>query len=839
MVACKREVLRLLQSVTRCLGLVTQYNSLTAAPGALVKANDCVIRRENVIENRRGYKSYGDVTNNVENLFSYNNTVLAHNGTKLSYDNGSGTFNDYTGSYDNPSGVKARGIEAYQNFYLCTSLGVKVFTDTSGTAAKLAGAPRSLDPSYTLTSTMAGFLTNAYQCAYRALIKREDANKNIVFGYPSQRLWVVNATSDPEDVVLTIYIHSDVEAGDVFQMYRTEIVSGTSSDTAGDEMGLVFEYTVTSTDISNGYVSFTDSVTDDLRGATLYSSPSQEGISQANERPPLAEDIALYKSNFMFYANTQTKQRLTFTIVGISNLSGNSLVLAGTTYTFGASENTSTGAVEVFSTGATAADIDNTARSLVRVINRYSSNTSVYAYYLSGPDDLPGKIMIEERGVGASAFTAQCDNSGASTDFFPECPVSPATSTPMTSSNSIQTNGLYYSKFQQPEAVPILNYVPVGPANRKLLRIAPLRDSLIIITDGGVYRLTGENPQSFTVVPLDLTAICKAPESVRILANQVLMLSNQGIVSISENGVQVVSREIEPSLLPLLQDSTLNTKTYAISYESERSYIISTISSSGDSEANQTFVYNIFTRTWVRWTYAFEAAVVEESGDKLYFASPSSVAVNVERKSFTDDDYADKDLAITIVSIDDTTVVFTMASGSAEIGHSIKQGTTAIIISDLTFDGIQYTATLEETPPATWAAGAATLFPSVDFDIEWNSWSNAQPGALKQARSVAILTDDISNFNTVSSLKATFRTNYDPSIDQVTLLQPGRGWGDAWGDFPWGGGADTYGYPTFVPRNKQYFNRMNVGVKHTNALQRISLAGVTYEFEMISEEVGR
>jgi len=388
-------------------------------------------------------------------------------------------------------------------------------------------------------------------------------------------------------------------------------------------------------------------------------------------------------------------------------------------------------------------------------------------------------------------------------------------------------------------AVPLLNYLPVGPSNKEILRIAPLRDSLIIIKEEGVYRLTGENAQGFSVDPLDLTVFCKSADSVVVLSNQVFMLSNQGVVSITENGVQVISREIEPLLLPLLQDTSLSSKTYALSYESERSYILSTITSSGDADQNQTFVFNIFTRTWVRWGFAIEAGIVEPSADKYYFCKPSDVKVYVERKDFDDTDFADPETSITILSIMDSVVEFTISGTTPKVGWSISQGTTSIPITALVTNSGSYTATLEEEPPEAWTVGAATIFPSVGMDVEWQAWTANQPGALKQVRAVGYLADDLEGANTIQTLIATFRTNFDSETQEITLTQPGGGWGDAWGEFPWGGEGDSYGYPTYVPRNMQYCVRAYFGFKHTNALERFSCTGLVYEYEMASEGIGR
>ena len=42
--------------VTRCLGLIRQYNPLQLAQGGLSKAKNIVIKRKDVIEDRRGFK---------------------------------------------------------------------------------------------------------------------------------------------------------------------------------------------------------------------------------------------------------------------------------------------------------------------------------------------------------------------------------------------------------------------------------------------------------------------------------------------------------------------------------------------------------------------------------------------------------------------------------------------------------------------------------------------------------------------------------------------------------------------------------------------------------------
>lgn len=830
-------------TVTKCLGLVTQYNPLTVSSGALIVADDCTIKRENCIENRRGYDTYGSIGSTASQMMNYLSRSLVQYSTKVAYDNGSGTFSDYSGSYSPPTGRKMRFLEARSNLYVTTDSGVKVFSDVAGTVARSSGVPRSLEPNLSLNAAGTGFLSTAKQVAYRALIYRTDANANVIFGYPSSRVVISNASGVSKNIDITIYLVSEVTTGDLIQVYRTAQVTGSStSDNSGDEMALIYQAKPSSTDISNGFITFTDSVDDSLRGTALYTNPSQEGILQGNDRPPVSKDLELYKNNFLFYANTSTKQRMNMTLVGTSGLTGKTLTLAGVTYNFGATEIISGGGspqAKVSATGTAAVDIDLTARSLVNVINRYASNTAIYAYYNTDPTSLPGQISLEERGIGAAAFTANGSDTTIAGMFSPALPVNPATNTTYTSSNSVQKNYLYYSKTQQPEHVPALNNIPVGPATSEILRIVALRDSLVIIKQDGVYRLTGETPSSFSVVPLDLTTICKAADSVVRLSNNVFMLSNQGVVAINDTGVQVVSREIEPSILPLASFSNTSTNTYGIAYESERSYYLSTVATSVDTGATQTFVYNFFTKTWVRHTYPISCGIVEPTNDILYFVKPLGTTIYKERKSFSGADYADPGLAITITAISGSNVTFTLSSGSPSAGDAISQGTLNLLIQSVTGSG-PFVATLLYSPPVSLVTGAATLTPGIKMRVVWDAWSAEQPGVLKQSRQAEILTDNIAGNTDLSSLIATFYTDIDGNTDEETITSPAYKWGSSpWGQFPWGGQNDTFAYRTLVPRNKQYFRIMNAGVKHMNALEKISINGISYTYEFISERTSK
>jgi hypothetical protein len=749
------------------------------------------------------------------------------------FDAGSNVFTAYTGDYAAPTGYKLHYQEDKGNLFVTTSKGIKVFQDVTGTEARSAGAPRGIHISLS-TAGAAGFLANNYYVAYRYIIQRTDANNNILIGYPSERRSIQNTAGGARDVTIRCYLAADVIAGDELFLYRT--ATNSSSD-VGDEMKLVYTVVVTSSNVSAGYLDVSDVVIDAIQatGEALYTNSNQEGIAQGNLKPPLAKDLALYKSRFMFYANTEANQQLYTTLVSTSSLNGNTFVLAGLTYTFdNATEDIATRKIKISATGVPAFDIEATALSMVNVINGQSAGT-VYAFYMSGDSSLPGQMLIQTRDVSTAAFTITA--SVITTQFSPQ--LASAAYNKTTSSKDAKKNGLFYSKANQPEHVPGVNYNLVGPSNTEILRIAPLRDSLIIIKEEGVYRLTGEDPSSFTITPLDLTVRCKARESIAILSNQVFMLSNQGVVMISDTGVEVISGVIEPNITPLLVLPNLDSYSYAIGYESDHTYLLSLPETSTDTTATQTFIYHVFTKTWVRDTYGIKCGIVEDSVDKLFFSKPGNLNIYRERKQYLFDDHADPEYSVTITAIDGYDVTVTISGTSVPlVGDVVRQSSQNVKIVEVNGAG-PFVLTLDNPAPTSWTTGAAQIFPGVGAEIRWASWTGGNPDLLKQVRQVDILIDNIPGNSAASSVVATFVTDFQEE-NEVDLDSQAAGWDTSpWGQFPWGGIKDSFVFPTFVPMNNQYCRTMNAGFRFNNALERIAVAGIGYTFNAISERVSK
>lgn len=356
--------------------------------------------------------------------------------------------------------------------------------------------------------------------------------------------------------------------------------------------------------------------------------------------------------------------------------------------------------------------VDETARSFVRVINKNSSESN-YAYYISGPLDVPGKMQIEAKNLDNTSIYFLANNSNTGSSFNPD--ISPSlvissntmanptvvttssahglinqdkvvicnsNSTPSIdglyqityisstqfsinvnvtvagtsgalskstdveqSTNDNKPHRIYYSKLQQPEAVPIVNYIEVGAADEEILRILPLRDSLFIFKERGLYRLSGE-VSPFSVALFDSSCNLLAPDSLAVVNNVIYGWTNAGISAISEAGVSgAVSRPIDTDILKkaTAQFTSFKTATWGIGYESDNSYTVYTVKNPSDDSANIGYRYCTLTYSWSTFDKEATCGVINPLDDRMYLGAGDINDIEQERKDFTRYDYADRE----------------------------------------------------------------------------------------------------------------------------------------------------------------------------------------------------
>lgn len=286
--------------------------------------------------------------------------------------------------------------------------------------------------------------------------------------------------------------------------------------------------------------------------------------------------------------------------------------------------------------------VELAARSLTRCINADPAglpNEVVYAYYLGTGANIPGEILLEQRSPTGGEFWLIANNTTTGENFNPTIPTTGQT---VISTNEEIPNGLAWSKVQQPEAVPPFNLAKIGSKDSRILRIKALRDGMFIFKEEGTYRLTGD-VAPFSITLFSSSINLKSPDTVTVLNNQIYCLTSQGVSVINDTGDSIISRSIENKLLEVVRDGyTTESSAFAVSYETDRAYLLWLPQEMTDQFATQCLRYNIFTNSWTRWDVTARSAIVFSKNNKLYVGEGNDHYILEERKNYDRTDYADK-----------------------------------------------------------------------------------------------------------------------------------------------------------------------------------------------------
>lgn len=809
-------------------GKYTYPNPLSEVPqGALAVATNVVISRPSVIEQRRGEHTFGDaLSSNTKQLYNYQNRIIINNGTTLQYDSdGAGTWIPYSGSYTQPDGALViRSFQANKNIYFSTNTGFKKLDQLAGTVT-FSGAPAGLDGSGTTTGS--GWFTDQTQVAYRILWAYTDANNNLIQGAPSQRIVVSNNSGGATNVALSFSIPSGITTTWQYKVYRSPMSANLTTE-PNDECALVYTGNPTGGQIAAKVVTLTDSVGDSLKGEFIYTASSQQGISQANYQAPIATDVAYFKG-FTFAANTTSQQEALLTLVSVGSPGlqlNDTVTIAGVAYTAKASETIASAEFKLSTSGTPSQNITDTANSLVRVINRYTGNTLVYAYYSSGYADLPGRITIREQGIGAATYNLASSRAGA---FVPDIGT-----TTLTSTNERSPNGVSISKYLQPEAFPIGQNLKPGSADKSILRIIALRDYVLIFKQDGVYQVVGTDISSFDVQLVDSTIVLRALESAVALNNKVYCFSNPTIISLTFNeGAVLKSQPIQKELLVLSSPlyPAFDTVSYGIAYESENQYIFGTVTNTTDTTVTQYYVYNYLTDTWTNWQFPFTfgAGFVNPTDNKLYFGSSDagSKYVYQERKDYTDFDFADNDYPITIVGHVGTLIEVNDSSVAQE-GWTLNQDDRISVVT-----AIVDATHIEVADILEWLVGAAAVYVPISVALQFVPEHCGNPGLVKHFKECHAIFSS-ANF---ASFDLGFFTDFYEAINTSTLIpKHTSGYGNGpWGNFPWGGGApQAQVIRGLIPLAQRRGHWLNITVNYNDALTNFALDGFVLFYQSMS-----
>lgn len=842
-------------SVLEAKGLYTYANPLgqQSVPGSMSQAMNLNCDEIGITTTRRGFEFYSTqqftVTSGyITKLFVYADTLYAsYNGGDFAQDDGAGVWTTYPSfTMVPPSGGFLHQMLAGGNSYFTTSNGIYKLSGVNSTPPIPAGAPPALDTTVTVSGMIAsGFLSAQSQCAYSIVWGYTDESNLQIVGAPSYAVFASNTqAAGPSNnanatVVFSVppFVIQNSTLPWFYQIYRTPN-TGSLTVPPGNNYQLVTQLNAEAADYTNHYVSFSDTVLDSLLGATLYTADGQPDVGNPYYQPPLARD-AEYFSSMAFYANYSTLQEVLLTLdsagaplgiqIGDTVTITDSTSATAYTYTGAAANNPTLREFKVDTSGTPAFNIQATAQNLVLVINQDPNNTLFTIQYISGYSDLPGQMKLFAQNLSQEFFSII---SSRTTCWTPALPSSGIT---YASANVNVPNGLFVSQLSKPESVPPSFLLNVGSPNFPIARILPVRTALIVVKpEEGVFEITGTSPTTLNVTTLDTTAFIKGSETISALNNSGYFFTTQGVMLVNESGCQIMSRNVQGDVLALASYSFPNFSTLAfgLGYQSDNAYILFLQQGPEDTYSTLQYRYNWITQAWTNWNIPCTAAVVNTANDRLYLATPAGYILE-ERKTFSNDDYADQTVLITINSIG--TLSFTLASATnVNTGDQINQtvGPTTFTAVVTAVDYITNVVTVDSTTGFT--TGSASVTAAINSTVTFMPTSCGYPGFIKKYTTWNFEFANIA-FN---SCTASFTTDFYPNPESVTLFpQISGGWGTTfWGTTPWGVSQQTLQPITaYSTKNTSIGHWTNVTLNLRQAYSGFALCGYTIFFNFLGE----
>ena len=199
--------------------------------------------------------------------------------------------------------------------------------------------------------------------------------------------------------------------------------------------------------------------------------------------------------------------------------------------------------------------------------------------------------------------------------------------TDVQSTTEDRPNRVYYSKLDQPEAVPLPHFVDIGPESNRILKMVPTRDSLMIFGTQGVWRLTGRTPESLRVDPFDSDLVLIHPHAADVLDNRVIAWTNRGIVAVSDVGVTPISdpfieSDLNPVQSDMLDDIISNedpgASGFFVATNPNRSELyVGVPDAHSDNYCTTLYVFNTKTAAWTTWVVPTGARIHHGAVDRF------------------------------------------------------------------------------------------------------------------------------------------------------------------------------------------------------------------------------
>ena len=435
-------------------------------------------------------------------------------------------------------------------------------------------------------------------------------------------------------VSLQIRIPPEVQTGWWCEIYRT-LLSADALTWPGDTHYLVQRIVLTDSDISAGFFTFLDTRDDSFLADELYTNPgTREGMAGANNRPPYAEFIEMWRGHTWYMGNVRWEHQKDIQLLDVVGIQvGDSVTITSEgsswTYTAGNAEDHGTKTFKIWTTEVLGSvNVRKTAKSLIHIING-NSTCPMNAHY---PWDQVGLIRLIRKDLLDIPFYLTVNRGNFGILWNPSLPISGKT---VISDPNKKPHIVSRSKFQKPESVPLTSTNEIGRLGQEILGPKALRESLIIFAWSGVNEITGETDGSagrnFTVREVDQTLRLLNSDCLCSLDTDAFAWTDGGLCRVSSAGSSIVSVPIDVDFQTISRFDAFN-KAFFVPYESYHKLIVWIPTKPSSPVADGAFVYDYILNLWMGpWDKSVTSAAV--INDLLYICRTDVAKVSVERKT--------------------------------------------------------------------------------------------------------------------------------------------------------------------------------------------------------------
>lgn len=388
----------------------------------------------------------------------------------------------------------------------------------------------------------------------------------------------------------------------------------------------------------------------------------------------------------------------------------------------------------VYATGDRAADVGRMARGLAFNI---TAQTSCYAY--ATEDTLTaGSVIVRRESIAGASFTVSwtTDANSASDGSI----VSLAADLSQTSSALTKPNRVYYSKPDEPEHVPIVNYISVGAEDAPIYALARSRNALLVFKSDGIFKITGSAPDGWRVDEIDSVTRVLRGSCVAEMGGLVYAWTQKGAVAVSELGVQnlsarVISRELDEYATRMAEDPE-NAGCFVTVWPGA-GLVLFGVPDGGTGDATEyVYCYSESTGRWSRWVMATLCAAYDRDSASLYIAKAGAWALRYNSVGATDDGTTGYDTSHTVTTwtADGVTLTITIVNAGDWTPVAGDWVSTYILdsieyrrVESVSDDGTTYTITISSA--FTDADSQLTAYEGIDPVLEWQPHSSPDPFA--------------------------------------------------------------------------------------------------------------